>query len=189
MTTDNNPVTVVISRRVKKGKEKAFEALSARMTEAASHFPGYLGAVLFPPYSPDDPEYRVAFKFDTQAHLDAWMASEEREKWLREIEDLLVEPSSVEVLSGLTPWFSLPGQNPVHPPPKYKMAVISWLALFPTVTLIFGALGDDLQVLPLVPRVALVTAVVIYLMTYVIMPRFTRWFAFWLFPKKQRETR
>ena len=187
--TQDASITVDVSRRVQKGKEKAFEDLSAKMTEAASRFPGYLGAVLFPPCSPDDPEYRIAFKFDSQAHLDAWLASAERMRWLDEIEALLQEPSRMDVVSGLTPWFSLPGRNPVTPPRKYKMAVVSWLGLFPTVAVIFALFGEPLQHLPLLPRVALVTAVVIILMTYVIMPRLTRWFAFWLFPKSERETR
>ena len=34
-----------------------------------------------------------------------------------------------------------------------------------------------------------VTAVVMLLMSYVLMPRMTRWFAFWLFPRDRSEER
>jgi len=183
------PITVVVSRRVKKGHGEQFERLSTQMTETATRFPGYLGATLFRPCSPDDPEYRVIFKFDTQEHLDNWLNSEERTQWLTAIEELLEEPSAVTTLSGLVTWFTLPGRNPVLPPPKYKITIVSWLALFPTVTLIFWLFGEQLAQIPLLLRTFLVTAVVMLLMSYVLMPRFTRWFAFWLFPKEQKNIR
>lgn len=184
-----SPVTVVISRRVKSGCEDAFEQLSAKMTEAAAPFPGYMGTNLFRPTGPADPEYRIIFKFQSQMDLANWQQSTERAQWLKGIECLLEAPSKTEVMSGLVTWFSLPGQNPVQPPPKYKMTLVSWLALCPTVTLIFWLFGDLLIQLPLVPRTMLVTSVVMLLMSYVLMPRFSKWFAFWLFPKEGRGIR
>lgn len=180
------PVTVVISRRVKPGCEEAFENLSTKMTETAASFPGYLGASLFRPASNDDPEYRIVFKFSCQADLTHWQESADRLQLLDQFEELLIEPSKVEVISGIVSWFTLPAQNPVQPPPKYKMTLISWLALYPTVTLIFVLLGDFLQPLPLPVRTMIITAIVMLLMSYVLMPRFTRWFAFWLFPSKKK---
>lgn len=188
-TQSSSPVTVVISRRVKEGCEDAFEQLSAKMTEAAAPFPGYMGTNLFRPTSPTDPEYRIIFKFHSQSDLENWQNSSERAQWLKGIECLLETPSKVEVTSGLVTWFSLPGQNPVQPPPKYKMTIVSWLALCPTVTLIFWLFGDVLAALPLVLRTMLITAVVMLLMSYVLMPRFSKWFAFWLFPKEGRDIR
>ena len=61
------PLTVVVSRRVKKGNQEAFEALSSQMTERASRFPGYLGTAMFRPASPEDPEYRIVFRFRDRA--------------------------------------------------------------------------------------------------------------------------
>ena len=80
------PLTVVISRQVKSGKETEFEALSAEMTTRASHFPGYLGATMFRPASADDPEYRIVFKFAGQAALSDWEQSPERLEVLQQIE-------------------------------------------------------------------------------------------------------
>lgn len=188
-TSVSSPVTVVISRRVKKGCEEAFEHLSGKMTEAAAPFPGYLGTNMFRPSTDADPEYRIIFKFRSQGDLQNWQDSQERAEWLKGIECLLEAPSQIEVTSGLVTWFSMPGQNPVQPPPKYKMTFVSWLALCPTVTLIFWLFGDLLAQLPLVLRSILVTAVVMVLMSYVLMPRFSRWFAFWLFPKEKRDIR
>lgn len=185
----DSPVTTVISRRVIKGQEEPFEQLSSEMTNRASRYPGYLGANLFRPGSPDDPEYRIIFKFSDEQTLANWQASDARAEMLDQIEPLLVAPSEVETLSGIITWFTLPGHNPVKPPPKYKMTVVSWLALYPAVTLIFFLFGDLLAQMPLLLRTLVVTAVVMVAMSYLLMPRFTRWFAFWLFPKRERGNR
>lgn len=183
------PITVVISRRVIKGKEEEFEALSTRMTERASRFPGYMGADMFRPASADDPEYRIIFKFASREDLARWERSDDRSEILEQIESLLVTPSEREVTSGIVTWFTLPGRNPVKPPPRLKMTLVSWLALYPTVTLIFFLFGDLLAQLPLLLRTLVVTGVVMPAMTYVLMPRFTRWFAFWLYPDRDRNIR
>jgi antibiotic biosynthesis monooxygenase (ABM) superfamily enzyme len=184
-----NPVTVVISRRVVKGQEAEFERLSSQMTERAARYPGYLGASMFRPASSDDPEYRIIFKFSNDTTLSAWQQSSERAEILEQIEPLLIAPSQVETTSGIINWFTLPGHNPVKPPPKYKMTFVSWLALYPTVTIIFLLFGDLLAQVPLLLRTLLITAVVMVAMSYLLMPRFTRWFAFWLFPKRERNER
>ena len=183
------PLTVVVSRRVRKGQQEAFEALSSQMTERASRFPGYLGTAMFRPASPDDPEYRIVFKFRDRETLTAWEESEERAELLEQIESLLVQPSEREVTSGIVTWFTLPGQNPVQPPPKWKMTIVSWLALYPAVTLVFVVFGDWLAQVPLLLRTMMVTVVVMGLMSYVLMPRMTRWFAFWLFPRQKGPSR
>ena len=183
------PLTVVVSRRVRKGQQEAFEALSSQMTERASRFPGYLGTAMFRPASPDDPEYRIVFKFRDRETLTAWEESEERAELLEQIESLLVQPSEREVTSGIVTWFTLPGQNPVQPPPKWKMTIVSWLALYPAVTLVFVVFGDWLAQVPLLLRAMMVTVVVMGLMSYVLMPRMTRWFAFWLFPRQKGTSR
>lgn len=187
--SEENAVTVVISRRVIKGQEDRFEELSSEMTQRASRYPGHLGANLFRPSSPNDPEYRIIFKFADEASLASWQSSEERAEILEQIEPLLVAPSEVETMPGISTWFTMPGHNPVKPPPKYKMTLVSWLALYPAVTLVFFLFGDLLAQLPLLARTFIVTAVVMVAMSYVLMPRFTRWFAFWLFPRHERGER
>ena len=183
------PLTVVVSRRVRKGQQEAFEALSSQMTERASRFPGYLGTAMFRPASPDDPEYRIVFKFRDRETLTAWEESEERAELQEQIESLLVQPSEREVTSGIVTWFTLPGQNPVQPPPKWKMTIVSWLALYPAVTLVFVIFGDLLAQVPLLLRTMIVTIVVMGLMSYVLMPRMTKWFKFWLFPDRRGNSR
>lgn len=185
MNTDENaPQTVVVSRRVLPGCEKEFERLSAEMTREAVVFPGHMGANMFRPASKDDPEYRVIFKFEDAESLDIWLTSDVRRTYVQKIEALLEEPSKVETLSSIVTWFTLSGKSAVKPPARYKMAFVSWLALFPIVTAIFMALGPWLERIHLVPRVGMVTAVVIVLMTWVAMPWLTKLFSRWLYPSE-----
>ena len=179
-------VTVVVSRRVKPGSEAEFEKLSTAMSMAATQFPGHLGSNMFRPATADDPEYRIVFKFRSQEDLEHWQNSPERLAHLESFEKLLVAPAKTEVLSGMVTWFTLPTQNPVQPPAKYKMTVVSWLALYPTVSIIFLVFGGLLEPLPLLLRTMMITGVLMPLMSYVLMPRFTRWFAFWLYPKQEQ---
>lgn len=183
------PQTVVVSRQVRIGKESEFERLSTEMTNAATDFPGHLGATMFRPSSPEDPEYRIIFKFEDENRLSAWLNSNVRKAYLEQIDALLIEPSKFETLPGLATWFTLPGRVSVKPPQKYKMAIVSWIGLFPIVAGIFWLFGKQLESIPLLPRVGLVTALVMVLMTWVAMPRLTKLFAPWLYPGNHKDLR
>jgi hypothetical protein len=69
------------------------------------------------------------------------------------------------------------------------MTIVSWLALYPAVTLVFVLFGDLLAQVPLLLRTLIVTIVVMIVMSYVLMPKMTRWFAFWLFPDRNSNSR
>jgi uncharacterized protein len=180
---DDPPVTAVASRRVKPGREAEFEEWVMGILAAANEFPGYLGSeVLRPSDDPDDDEYKIVFRFDHASNLHAWETSEERKRWLRRSRPLLHEKEEVHVLTGLETWFTLPSKPGEPAPPRYKMAIVTWLAVFPVVAVIFSLFGQWLNLLPTLVRTLVFTAVMVTLMTYVIMPRMTRLFSFWLYP-------
>ncbi|MGA7932618.1 MAG: antibiotic biosynthesis monooxygenase [Kovacikia sp.] len=180
--TSDIPVTVSIARRVKPGKEAEFEAFLAGVNAACMKYEGHLGANIFRPANAASSEYRIIFKFDSLTNLRRWEESEERQQWFAQAEPLTQSPPQIQVLTGLETWFTLPGQSTMTPPPRYKMAVVSWLAVFPLITLISTLLQDALSPLPIAFRTLTVTAIAIPSMTYVIMPRMTQLFAGWLYP-------
>ncbi|MBL0708063.1 MAG: hypothetical protein JJW00_03355 [Sulfurimonas sp.] len=186
---ENLNVTTVVSRRIKKGTEELFERLSDDLTKAAASFTGYVGAIMIRPASLDDPEYRLVYKFDNQDNLNKWLKSKKRAVTLSKIAPLLEKPCEVSSSLGLITWLSLPGQAKVKAPKKYKITIISWLALYPLITLIFFLFGDILSEVPLVFRTLIVTSSAMLIMSYVLMPRFTKLFYFWLFPKEEEELR
>jgi antibiotic biosynthesis monooxygenase (ABM) superfamily enzyme len=51
--------------------------------------------------------------------------------------------------------------------------------------IIFSVFGHWLGLLPTVVRTLVFTAVMVTLMTYVVMPRMTRLFSFWLYPDRR----
>jgi antibiotic biosynthesis monooxygenase (ABM) superfamily enzyme len=181
---DDPPVTAVASRRVKPGREREFEEWVSGILAAANKFPGYLGSEVLRPSDPKDDEYRIIFRFDHESNLHAWENSEERQHRLEKVRPLLHE-EKVDVLTGLETWFTLPSKPGESAPPRYKMAIVTWLAVFPMVAVIFFLFGQWLDLLPTLLRTMVFTAVMVTLMTYVIMPRMTRLFSFWLYPERK----
>ena len=179
------PVTAVASRRVKQGREREFEEWVSGILAAANRFPGYLGSEVLRPSDPEDNEYKIIFRFDHASNLHAWETSEERQRWLRKSRPLLDEKEKVHILTGLETWFTLPSKPGEPAPPRYKMAIVTWLAVFPLVALIFSLFGQWLNMLPTLLRTLVFTAAMVTLMTYVIMPRMTRLFSFWLYPDRK----
>ncbi len=181
---DDPPVTAIASRRVRPGREEEFEEWVSGILSEANGFPGYLGSEIIRPSDPGDDEYRIVFRFDHESNLHAWETSEERRRWLREARPLLQEEEKVDFFTGLETWFTLPSKPGAPPPPRYKMAIVTWLGVFPVVAVVFSVFGPWLEMLPPLLRTLVFTAVMVALMTYVIMPRMTRLFSFWLYPDR-----
>ena len=178
------PVTAVASRRVRPGREAEFEEWVSGILSAAAEFPGYLGSNIIRPGDSDDDEFHIVFKFDHASNLKRWEGSRERSEWLRKSRDLILEKENVRVLTGLETWFTLPSRPGEPAPPRFKMAVVTWLAVFPLATAIFAITHPLHGGLPPVIRTLVFTIILVTLMTYVVMPRMTRLFSFWLYPKK-----
>lgn len=181
------PVTVVISRRVKPKCRKAFEKFISGITASAMTFEGHLGTNVFRPSNPKDNEYQIIFKFDRASNLQIWEKSECRRQWLARAENLRLEPARIRVITGLETWFTLPASKGILPPPRYKMAVVTLTTLFPLIQLANLTIAPLLALLPLplLLRSLIITAILVLLMTYVAMPRMTRLFSKWLYPKKR----
>jgi uncharacterized protein len=178
------PVTATVTRRIKPGHESAYEEFLAGITRAANAFPGYLGTEIFRPTGGSD-EYRIVYRFDSSAHLRDWLHSDEHAAWLERAEPHVAGPMRTQFLTGLESWFTLPAQPGAPPPPRYKMAVLTWLTIFPLITLIVVVSAPLIGSLPLVARLAVTTLVAVALMTWVIMPRMTRLLRGWLYPRAE----
>lgn len=140
-----------------------------------------LGVSIFKPEEGKEGDYRIIFKFDSEANLALWEQSDERQKWHGVAEEVS-ETGTVEIFTGLESWFTIPNQTgPVPHPPKYKMALVIWIGIFSLVTLLSLLLDPILSQLPFLPRIFLLTAIVVLLMTYVVMPFLTSLFKKWLY--------
>ncbi len=177
-------VSVLVDRKVKSGSQEAFEKLLDEIICATSKFKGYLNTSVVKPKTPEDTMYRVMFHFDNQKNLDVWLNSNERKTLVEKIDELIEHPTTLQVITGLETWFALPGKKTMTPPPRYKMAIVSWIAITPLLTVFNYFFGAYLSNLPLVVRFLVSTPWIVLIMTYFWMPLITKLFKFWLYPKK-----
>jgi antibiotic biosynthesis monooxygenase (ABM) superfamily enzyme len=178
------PVTVDVMQRVRPGKERDFEHLLEQIIGTASTFEGYLGSSVFRPSDQDLSEYRIIFKFDRLEHLKRWENSAARHNYLVQAKELTVNDGTFSVITGLETWFTLPSKPGMKPPARYKMVVVTGVAIFAINRLL--ALLPPAWLAPFPPLVQLLILVftTTALMTYVVMPRLTKLLAGWLYPDR-----
>ena len=71
-------------------------------------------------------------------------------------------------------------------PPRWKTAIVVWLAIYPTITLVLWLAGPRIAGWPLALRTLAITAVVVPLMVYLLMPAFQRLLRPWLRPPNEQ---
>jgi uncharacterized protein len=181
VTAPQDPVTLVVRRRVRPGQEAAFESLVSGVTQTLAGWPGHLGTGVVRPV-PGQREYTLVVRFADAANAASWEESSERAAWIAEITPILDGESSLEQQPGLEFWFTPPGSPTLSQPRRWKMLLVTLLALYPTSLLITVLIGPALAQLPLALRALVQAALVVSLMTYLIMPVATRAFRRWLRP-------
>jgi antibiotic biosynthesis monooxygenase (ABM) superfamily enzyme len=181
---DEGPVTVIVRHKVRKGQEQAFEAWMTGMAHAELKFPGHLGLNVIRPTHADNPEYVVIIRFDTYENLRKWEESDARQTWLNRLRDLVEEESLREKFSGMEFWFTPPPRSPATArPPKYKMAIVTLVALYPLVILVNLALDSLVKDFPFPVKTLVIVTPIVIMMTYAAMPMLTHFLSFWLFPR------
>ena len=184
--TARRVVTVLIARRVAPASVAAFEAAMQGMLAAAESFAGHLGGQVIRPEDSDAPSERpttTVFAFDNEAHLAAWQNSAERAHWLAQVLPHTVGPQQLHRVTGLDYWFAAPNSTTRPAPPRWKVATVTWLGIFPTVLMLFLTIAPLMESWYLVPRVMVITVLVVLIMTWVVAPRLTRWLHPWLHAK------
>lgn len=175
-------VSVIIDRKVLPGKKPAFEHLLDGIINACSQYPGYIDTKVIKPKYAQDHCYRILFRFDSEDSLEHWISSPERMQYVDNIETLLEKPTKMQVVTGLETWFALPGEKTMTPPPRYKMAVVSCVAIAPLLMVFNFIFGAALNELPFVVRYLISTPILVAIMTYLWMPFITKLFRKWLYP-------
>ena len=170
------PVTIAVARRARPGRERDLEAWMRGAVAVASRFPGNLASTVMQPAAPGQ-DWVLVSRYASQEDLERWRASVELGELLARVEPLS-EPARVTEREGLEPFFELPASAP--PPPRWKMALTTWLAIYPLVVLLSYALGPWFGAAPIPVRALALTAILIPLMTWLVMPVLTRLLRPWL---------
>ena len=74
----------------------------------------------------------------------------------------------------------MPGEEALVPPPKYKMMVIVWISIFPLSLLLNYGLKPFINEFHIIAQMAIISLVLVTLMTYVAMPLMAKLFHRWL---------
>lgn len=183
MEDANEPITVIIMRLVRAGSESAFENAVKAFIPKALAFPGHLGVHMLRP-SPGEREYGAVLKFRRQQDWDAFRKSADYLTFLAQIAPFLEGLQQEETLCGLESWFTPIGQRVTRVPPRWKMALVTWIGVCFVVFVVNVGLSwwtlDWLGWL----RFLVANALVVVVLTWAVMPILNRLFRNWLHPSE-----
>lgn len=175
----DTPVTIIVKRRPKFERVKEFEAVMHETVKDSMTFTGHLGTNILRPTKVGD-YYRIVFKFDSMRNYLAWESSDIRQKWLKRYAEVEQGEQEMEILSGLETWFTMPGEEALVPPPRYKMMIIVFISIFPSSALLAYCLRPFITEMHIVAQSAIMSLILVPLMTYTVMPLTAKLFHRWL---------
>lgn len=167
----SEPATVVFSWTAKPGKEDVFEQRMHEIHRIARTYPGHMGVTTIK--SPErSGSFQTVLRFDTKAHLDAWLRSPIRKKLARSIEEV-AHNEQTKLATGLETWFEVPGHT-ITPPPRWKMVVVTFIAIYP-ISLAYGlVVASHMANWPVWTRSLILPLFAPVLLTYLFMPFLTQ---------------
>lgn len=178
----DTPVTTVIVQRPLKDAVSRYEAWLQEIVPAAQQFAGHQSVNVIRPHA-GDAAYTIILHFDTIANLRAWLDSDTRARLIEKIRPFLHTDENIEIKTGVEFWFTPPAGGRTAPP--YKQFLITLSAIFPLTIIIPWMLGPAFGLLPALAlpgiRHFVIAALIVGAMTYIIMPRYTRLVAGWLY--------
>ena len=171
------PLHIAITRRVRQGCEAEFQRLLREFFQASFARQSVLGAtMLVPQPGSDSRQFGILRTFTNEQERDEFYDSPVFQAWEERCKPLTEGGWSYQPLHGLEAWFRARG----GPPPRWKMAVVTLLGVYPVSLLIGLALSPALRKLPLPLNLFIVSVLVVSSLTWLVMPRLTHFFKPWL---------
>lgn len=182
--TTSSGATGVITHHVHAGRESDYELWLDEIVPVCRSFEGHLDLQVIRPIAGLTMTYTVVIRFDTHDHLRLWLSSPERRRLIEKVRPLLAKDDKYTVQSGLEFWFTPPGTD-VKAPVRWKQTLIAWSAIYPLVLVLplgiawilrrCGAPHNRFLLM------LLVSGSITFLMTYVVMPRYTKLVRNWIY--------
>ena len=185
-STESNSAgaTVVITHQVRVGKEPAYEQWLEEIGPICRAAPGHFDVQIIRPIARLTTTYTIILRFATEDHVRQWMESAERKRLIEMVRPSLATYDAYTFRCWLDFWFNSPGDG-AKVPVRWKQFLITWSAIYPLV------MGVPVLMTPLLRALGiandrylgtlLVSGVLVALMVYVIMPRYTKMVRHWLF--------
>jgi len=177
-----NQVTSVICRNIKPGYEKDYDNWARRYLTLERKAPGYLGTTIIVPGGSNSSLRYIIRRFADKATMEAWDNSEESQKLLQEAGNYSTR--HYESSPGLEPWFTLPGLKTLSqsPPPRWKMAIVIFIAAYVISSLSRSILNPFLEQWPILGNAIIYTGILVVSLTYFALPVLNRLLRRWLYP-------
>ncbi len=173
-------VTVVVSRRVYPGREKEYDEWVRRLVAASTESPGSQGVTLLVPEPGKTGLHHVVMRFADEKSMHIWETSYIRQKLSREA-DAFSRRVRQEA-TGLETWFSIPECPELEAPPPWKMATVTFLAVYVLSIGILRLMQWIFKDLNFYVEGLLVAALLVGLLTWAVMPFLSRHvFRKWLY--------
>lgn len=137
------PVSVVISTRVKPGRENDYRHWEKKIAAVQEQAPGLQGYRFEEPIPGVQEDFLAILRFDSEAHLKGWLESPERKKLVAEAADLTEEYHTRVVRTGFDQWFQMGGPHGASPA-AWKQNMLVLMMLYPVVFLFALAVGRPL---------------------------------------------
>jgi antibiotic biosynthesis monooxygenase (ABM) superfamily enzyme len=182
----NNPtaeeaVATLTLRTVKKGCEQRFEAELHDFISRSFNTEGQLGVhVIRPAPGSGSREYGIVRRFSSPLVRDRFYNSDSFKMWEATLEPLTEGGPVRQHLSGLETWFTLPGQRAVIPPPRWKMALVTVVGVYPASLFVPWLLHPLTGKLHPLLQALLIAVGIVILLTWAIMPVLVRLLRPWL---------
>ncbi len=179
---ENQSITTVVRHFIKADKKGAFENWTKEISAKAKTFKGFESLHLIKPPTESN-EYVTLFKFSSLVDLQRWMDSQERITELDKLEKLSEKERVYGEITGIDFWFETPEKENVRTPPKWKMSLLTWAAVFPGVVVLSKSYHFLFPTAHPIILTLLTTMTLVPLLTWVLMPNIVKLFKGWLFSK------
>jgi len=168
-------VTILIARHVRPERLAEFEAVVKAWIPKAVKFPGHLGVYMLRP-GVHTQEYGALLRFRSRSDWERFREWSPYLEFVRELRPLLLSDPRVETMHGLELWFGSIGGNP----PRWKMALLTWMGVNGMVLITASAMGALGGGLPRWAAFLIGNAVVVAGLTWVVMPLLSKGARRWL---------
>jgi antibiotic biosynthesis monooxygenase (ABM) superfamily enzyme len=186
MPASAQPIHVAITRRIKPGCEREFQtALKEFFARSLAESGVHGAAMLVPPPGSTSSEYGIIRSFASAAERDAFYTSPLYLEWRNRIAPISESDPQIRQLHGLEAFFR---QGNPSPPPRWKMAIATYLGVVPVIMTLALTLGPLIRSWNFVLNNLVFNACVVALLTWVVMPVITRLLGGWLYPAKRNRT-
>jgi antibiotic biosynthesis monooxygenase (ABM) superfamily enzyme len=176
----SKPIHVAITRRVRPGYEMEFQQALQEFFATSLGHPGVQGAhMLVPPPGATTPEFGILRTFAGAKEQADFYQSPLFLAWEERIKPLTEGEPVYRQLSGLEAWF----RSPSAPPPRWKMALLTWIAVWPVSWWVGLLLRPLLS--PDIPSFlvsGILAAGIVLILTWIAMPLLVRLVHRWLHP-------